>query len=169
MKRTSIFGPFALVRRDDSDFNPNEHQARLTSSPSGWTSDETGFKWLEALFDKNTQGKARRAFKLLFVDGHGSHVTLESLEWAQQHKILVAVYSPYSAHRLQPLDDDCFAPLAIYHSQLLEQQTRLSEGQTKMTKRDFFECFYPAWHKAFADQNIASSWSKTGLFPWTLP
>jgi len=67
---------------------------------------------------------------------------------------------------LQPLDIGCFAPLAIYYSQLLEQQSRLSEGQTRMTKRDFFKCFFPAWQKAFTDKNIASSWCKTGLFPF---
>ena len=72
------------------------------------------------------------------MDGHGSHVTLKFLEWAQQHKILVPMYPPHSTHRLQPLDVGCFAPLATYYSQLLEQQTRLSEGQTRMTKRDFF-------------------------------
>jgi len=80
--------------------------------------------------------------------------------------ILVAVYPPHSTHRLQPLDVGCFASLAIYYSQLLEQQSRLLEGQTRMTKRDFFKCCYPAWQKAFTDKNIASSWSKTGLFPF---
>ena len=35
-----------------------------------------------------------------------------------------------------------------------------------MTKRDFFKCFYPAWQKAFTDKNVASSWCKTGLFPF---
>ena len=148
------------------DFNSNEHDAWFTSSASGWTSDEIGFKWLEEFFDKKTRDKARRQWRLLFVDGHGSHVTLKFLEWAQVHKILVAVYPPHSTHRLQPLDVGCFAPLATYYSQLLEQQTRLSEGQTRMTKRDFFKCFYPAWHTAFVYDNIASSWSKTGLLPF---
>jgi hypothetical protein len=148
------------------DFNSYEHDAWFTSSASGWTSDEIGFKWLEGFFDKKTQERARRQWRLLFVDGHGSHVTLKFLQWAQTHKILVAVYPPHSTHRLQPLDVGCFAPLATYYSQLLEQQTRLSEGQTKMTKRDFFKCFYPAWHKAFTDENVASSWRKVGLFPF---
>jgi len=103
------------------DFRSNEHQAWFTSSPSGWTSDEVGFKWLKAMFDKNTQDKAARDWRLLFVDGHRSHVTLKFLEWAQQHKILVAVYPPHSTHRLQPLDVGSFAPLAIFYSQLLEQ------------------------------------------------
>jgi hypothetical protein len=131
------------------DFDSNEHDAWFTSSASGWTSDEIGFKWLEEFFDKKTREKARRQWRLLFVDGHGSHVTLELLECGQAHKILVAVYPTHSTHRLQPLDVGCFAPLATYYSQLLEQQTRLSEAQTRMPKGDFFRCFYPAWQEAF--------------------
>jgi len=103
-------------------------------------------------------------WRLLFVDGHRSHVALKFLKWAQQHKILVGVYSDHSIHRLQPLDIGCSAPPAIYYSHLLEQQSRLPEGQTKMTKQNFFKCFYPTWHKAFTDKNVTSSWSKTGLF-----
>jgi hypothetical protein len=38
------------------------------------------------------------------------------------------------------------------------RQTRLSEGQTRMTKRDFFRCFYPAWQEAFTAKTVSSSW-----------
>lgn len=148
------------------DFDSHEHDAWFTSSASGWTSDDIGFKWLVEFFDRKTRDKARRQWRLLFVDGHGSHVTLKFLEWAQAHKILVAVYPPHSTHRLQPLDVGCFAPLATYYSQFLEQQTRLSKGQTRMTKRDFFRCFYPAWQGAFTAKNVSSSWCKTGIFPF---
>jgi len=64
------------------DFRSNEDQAWFTSSPSGWTSNEIGFKWLEAMFDKNTRDKAARDWRLLFVNSHGSHVALKFLEWA---------------------------------------------------------------------------------------
>ena len=148
------------------DFDSHEHDAWFTSSPSGWTSDEIGYKWLEEFFDRKTRDKARRQWRLLFVDGHGSHVTLKFLAWAQAHKILVAVYPPHSTHVLQPLDVGCFAPLATYYSQHLEQQTRLSEGQTRMSKRDFFRCFYPAWQKAFTEDNVRSSWRKGGILPF---
>jgi len=46
------------------DFNSNEHQAWFTASPDGWTSDDIGFKWLEGLFKKETQSKARRLWRL---------------------------------------------------------------------------------------------------------
>lgn len=74
------------------DFDSREYDAWFTSSASGWTSDEISFKELVEFFDRKTQDKARRLWWLLFVDGHGSHVTLRFFKWAQAHKIMVAVY-----------------------------------------------------------------------------
>jgi hypothetical protein len=102
----------------------------------------------------------------LFVDGHGSHVTLPFREQAYKHKILIAVYPPHATHRLQPLDVGCFAPLATYYSQNLEKFTVNSEGLTKLQKKDFFRLFFSAWHQAFTKKNLASSWRKAGLFPF---
>lgn len=76
-----------------------------------------GFSWLQGVFDKETKDMARRSWRMLFLDGHGSHLNLTFLEWCLQHKILVACYPPHSTHRLQPLDVGCFAPLASYYSQ----------------------------------------------------
>lgn len=52
-----------------------EHLAFLTSSANGWTNDELGFDWLVNLFDRETRAKAKRDWRLLFLDGHGSHLT----------------------------------------------------------------------------------------------
>jgi len=94
--------------------NEEEHLAFLTSSANGWTNDELGFDWLVNLFDRETRSKAKRDWRLLFLDGHGSHLTIQFLDWCQANKILVAVYPPHSTHRLQPLDVSLFAPLTTF-------------------------------------------------------
>jgi hypothetical protein len=147
------------------DFDAEKHDCWFTSSRNGWTTDEIGLKWLDQLFHQRTKDKSRRRWRLLFVDGHGSHVTLPFLEHAHKHRILVAVYPPHATHRLQPLDVGCFAPLATYYSQNLERFTVNSEGFTRLQKRDFFHLFFPAWQKAFTEKNVASSWRGVGLFP----
>ena len=123
-------------------------------------------KWLQGLFQRETQDKAKRSWRLLILDGHGSHLTLKFLDWCDSHRILVAVYPPHSTHRLQPLDVSLFSPLATYYSQGLDALTRLSEGQSSVTKRDFFKIFYPAFDRAFTVKNVNSGWSKTGLVPF---
>jgi hypothetical protein len=147
------------------DFEPDEHDCHFASSPKGWTSDELGYSWLTGLFDEGTASKARRSHRLLFVDGHGSHVNMKFLNWCEQHKILLAVYPPHSTHRLQPLDVGIFAPLANYYSQALDDLVRKSEGHTSISKRDFFSIFWPAFEKAFTKENIVSAWSNTGIWP----
>jgi len=88
------------------------------------------------------------------------------LEWCRSNRILVAVFPPYSTHRLQPLDVSLFRPLASYYSQSLDAQSRLSQGLASITKRDFFKSFYSAFDKAFTEANISSRWLKTGKEPF---
>jgi hypothetical protein len=146
--------------------NQEEHLAFLTSSENGWTNDELGFDWLVNLFDRETRAKAKRNWRLLLLDGHGSHMTIQFLDWCQSNRILVAVYPPHSTHRLQPLDVSLFAPLATFYSQGLDEHVRLSEGLIGVTKRDFLGLFWPAWQQAFTEANVISEWSKTGLCPF---
>jgi hypothetical protein len=148
------------------DFNPEEQDCFFSSSPSGWTSDEIGSKWLQELFETRTAAKARRNWRLLFVDGHSSHVTTDFLQKALERKILIVTYPPHTTHRLQPRDVGCFAPLAAYYSQSLEAFSNSSEGLTRMSQKDFFSVFWPAWQRVFTESNIKSSWKKTGLVPW---
>ena len=148
------------------DFEPDKHDCHFASSPNGWTSDELGYSWLTGLFEKETAPKARRSHRLLFVDGHGSHLNMKFLEWCEQHKILLAVYPPHSTHRLQPLDVGVFAPLASYYSQALDESVRKSEGRTAISKRDFFSLFWSAFEKALTKKNISSAWSNTGIWPF---
>ncbi|KAI1006687.1 hypothetical protein K3495_g1545 [Podosphaera aphanis] len=147
-------------------FDSGQHKCFFSSSPNGWTSHEHGFHWLTHIFEPETNGKVRRGWRLLFVDGHGSHINRKFLEWCQTHRILVACYPPHSTHRLQPLDVGLFAPLAAFYRQGLNHLIRLTEGFTAMSKRDFFSIFWEAFEKAFTEKKINSAWEKTGIWPF---
>ena len=148
------------------DFSSED--AFFTTSPNGWTSNSLGMSWLTEVFDRHTKSKARqgRDWRLLLLDGHGSHMTMEFLEWCSLHKILVAIYPPHSTHRLQPLDVSMFNPLAHYYSEELNKWIHDTQGTSKLGKAHFFSLFWPAFQKAFTTKNIASAWQKTGLLPF---
>lgn len=148
------------------DYQPDEHPCWFASSPNGWTSDELGLSWLQSLFNPQTVDKAKRDWRLLVLDGHGSHCTIRFLDWCRSNRILVAVFPPHATHRLQPLDVSLFRPLATYYSHELDRHTRLSQGLTALTKRDFFKNFYLAYDRAFIEANVKSGWQKTGLEPF---
>ncbi|NWN33330.1 hypothetical protein GY663_29515, partial [Klebsiella michiganensis] len=50
--------------------DPDIHQIRISSSPSGWTNNEIGLAWLQQVFDRSTKAKARSSYRLLVLDGH---------------------------------------------------------------------------------------------------
>ncbi|SMR41372.1 unnamed protein product [Zymoseptoria tritici ST99CH_1E4] len=127
------------------DFEPdNDHYAFFASSPNGWTDNNLGLHWLTKIFEPLTKQKAGRGYRLLVIDGHGSHVNMAFLQHCMDHRIFVAVFPPHLTHRLQPLN---------------------SKGLSAITKRDFFRLFWPAWKKAFTPKNIESGFRKTGLYP----
>jgi hypothetical protein len=40
----------------------------------------------------------------MIIDGHGSHVTLDFIEYCYQNKIMLTILPLHLAHTLQPLD-----------------------------------------------------------------
>ena len=126
------------------DFQYETHSCFFTSSASGWTNDEIGLAWLRDIFDRETKAKARRRWRLLFLDGHGSHVTMKFLNYCEANKILLATYPPHSTHTLQPLDVGIFSPLSKAYSDELEAFLHASQGLSAITKRDFFRLFWKA-------------------------
>jgi len=88
--------------------------------------------------------KAKRDWRLIFLDGHEAHLTIQFLDWCQANKTLVAFHPSHSTHRLQLLDVSLFVPLATFYSQSLDEHVRLSEDLTGVTKGDFLGLFWPA-------------------------
>jgi hypothetical protein len=149
------------------DYQP-EDGAYFSSSATGWTNNELALDWLTRVFDRATKKKAShgREPRLLFLDGHGSHINMSFLEMCYTLNIHVCAYPPHSTHRLQPLDVSLFSPLATYYSQELDNWIQATQGLCKMNKRQFYKLFKPAYKKAFSEKNIWSGWEQTGLHPF---
>jgi DDE superfamily endonuclease len=122
-------------------------------------------QWLTTVFDRHTKQKARngRDPRLLYLDGHGSHINMSFLNWCEKHNVHICVYPPHTTHRLQPLDVSIFAPLATAYSQELDTFQLRTQGLCKMSKREFYALFKREFDKAFNQLNICSGWAKTGL------
>lgn len=95
-----------------------------------------------------------------------ARINIKFIERAYSYKILVAAYPPHSTHRLQPLDVSLFSLLANYYSQELQQWVYRSQVLSRLSKRNFFGLFWPAFKRAFSISNIESGWRRTGLLPW---
>jgi hypothetical protein len=126
------------------DIDAETHSIYFSVSPSGWTNDDLGVAWLKQVFDPATKRKARRKYRLLILDGHGSHVTKAFIDYCDDNRILVLVYPPHATHTLQPLDVSCFKPLSQNYSKELIYHNYTTEGWLPVQKADFISLFWPA-------------------------
>lgn len=117
------------------------------------------------MFDRYTKRNARRKYRLLIVDGHGSHLTMDFIRYCDDKKILLAVFPPHSTHTLQPLDVACFKPLSSEYKNELTNGIHQSQGILPIKKGDFFPLFWKAWVASFTEKTILNSFKATGISP----
>ena len=144
----------------DSRFQP---EWRVHTSENGWTTNEIGLDWLKH-FDQATKGRTRGVYRLLILDGHESHHSVDFEDFCKANNIVTLCMPPHSSHFLQPLDVGCFSPLKASYGKRIEQMMRMQI--THITKEDFFDAFVEAFHASITANNIRAGFRATGLVPF---
>jgi hypothetical protein len=138
-----------------------QHENRLGYSKKGYTNGEIGRAWIEN-FDKETRAKANGQRRLLLVDGHNSHYTLELLDYARAHQIEVLSYPSHSTHVYQGLDVVIFGPMK--HNWGVVRDEWECKGHT-VDKSNFLSVYAEAHEKTLTVENIKSAFRTTGVIP----
>ncbi|KID82360.1 transposase, partial [Metarhizium majus ARSEF 297] len=128
-------------------------------SQTGFTNDELTLEWI-----KHTVGKRTGQYRLLIIDGHGSHHTMEFIQYAEDHDIILFGLPPYLTHILQPLDVVVFQPLKHYHAKALDIAVR--DGCLHVTKSEFLAIIESVRRQALKESTILSAFQTTGIVPW---
>ena len=124
---------------------------------------DIALNWL-SYFNSYTKPQLQEIYRLLIINGHKSHVSLQFIKYCKAYKIVPLCLPPHSTHILQPLDVSIFGPLArAYKKQLYN--TALY-GALAITKQEFLEIYQAAYSEAISSTNIASTWRATGLIPY---
>jgi hypothetical protein len=131
-------------------------------SENGWTSNEIGLQWLKH-FDEHTKKRIVGGYRLLIIDGHESHDSLQFQQYCKDNKIITICMPPHSSHLLQPLDVGCFAPLKKAYGRQAEDLMR--NHITHISKIEFLPCFKGAFNAAITKANIQGSFQGAGLVP----
>jgi hypothetical protein len=131
-------------------------------SDNGWTNNELGVEWLKH-FNAYTEARTIGARRLLILDGHESHHSLEFQELCKEHNVYKLCMPPHSSHLLQPLDVGCFSPLKRAYSR--EVETLMRNHINHITKLEFLPAFKAAFDRSFTPVNICSAFRGAGLVP----
>jgi hypothetical protein len=113
-----------------------------TSSLTGWNNDGIELAWLIQVFDQYTKSEAGRFWRLLFLDGHGSHITKPLLAFCNRNRLLLMQYPSHATHSLQALDVVMFKSLSSQYSMELTNHTYKSLGILSVKKGDFVPIFW---------------------------
>lgn len=131
-------------------------------SENGWTNNDLGIAWLKH-FNTHTVDHTVGRSRLLIIDGHESHNSLEFRELCQEYRIFTLCMPPHSSHLLQPLDVGCFSPLKRAYGDEISGLAR--QHITKISKTEFLPAFQNAFERVFTMYNIQSSFRGAGLVP----
>jgi hypothetical protein len=148
-----------------SDLDKKTHSVHTAVSSTGWSNDDSGLGWIEQVFNRYTKKKARRRYRLLIMDGHGSHITMKFIDYCDKHKIILIIYPPHSTQTLQPLDVVLFKPISSAYSDELTSHLHKAQGLLPLKKGDFSRLFWAAWTRTFTEELILSSFEATGIVP----
>ena len=135
---------------------------KFAYSSKGWTNRMLGLEWIKH-FDLCTSKEAKGAYRLLILDGHGSHVNIAFIEYCLSTQIVVYCLPSHSTHLLQPLDVGLFSPLQKYYGQEVDKLTRF--GDITIRKGNFLPMLVAARQATFTKANIMGAWRGSGLIP----
>jgi hypothetical protein len=88
-------------------------------SDNGWKNNFLGVAWLKH-FIKHTIQLMVGLRRLLILDGHENHHSVEFEALCKENNIFTLSMPPQSSHLLQPLDIGCFSPLKRAYSRQME-------------------------------------------------
>ena len=137
---------------------------QFTTSENGWTSNAISLEWLQTVFIPQTRPKNPKRWRLLIVDGHGSHISDDFIWDCFNNKIYMLFLPAHASHVLQPLDLSIFSPLKSAYRKLIDDYN-LTTDSAPIHKRKFIECYALARKEAIIGRNIRAGWKATGLWP----
>ena len=129
---------------------------------TGYFNDVLCFKWIKH-FERFTKTRQHGKWRLLLLDGYGSHCTEEFFDFCDDHYIIPYCLSPHTTHLLQPLDVVCFQPYKHFHAEAIDAATRT--GCSDFNKLEFFAALSTVRKQAFKRTTILSAFRHAGLIP----
>ena len=140
----------------------SSQEFHFSHSKRGWTNRILAMEWLTKIFEPQTMSSGRT--RVLIVDGHDSHVTIEFIRFCVKSSIRLYCLPPHTTHLLQPLDVGLFGPLQHAYSKAVDDAMRT--GVSGIFKGNFLPLYISARKAAYTMDNILNAWRGAGIIPF---
>ena len=163
----SLIPPLLLLK--GKEFNQNWFLQGLPStwvivvSENGWTTNQIGLQWIQH-FEIHTRSNTIGSKRLLILDNHESHMSLEFRSFCEENNIVLLWMPPRSSHLLQLLDVGYFSPLKTAFSK--QNQSLIGNRIFHVKKEDFLATFQTAFLATLIRTNIQAGFRGSGILPF---
>jgi hypothetical protein len=106
-----------------------------------------------------------REWRMLILDGHGSHLMIEFMDYCWDNKIIPFLLPPYSTHLLQPCNVGIFQPMKTHYQNILAEQIRFG-GADDYCSNDFLDAYNEISVCTMKRPTIKHAFAKAGLIPF---
>lgn len=130
---------------------------------SGYIDSITFMTWLKHF--SSIAGCSKDDPHILLLDGHESHKTLEAIDFARQHGIVLITFPPHCTHRLQPLDRTYFKSLKSAYSRSCDNWLTTNRGRA-ITQYEVMPLFAQAYSSSANIQSAVNGFAVSGLWPF---
>ena len=121
--------------------------------------------WLHQFFISNNIQESGADWRLLFLDGHISHVEYVFITFARQHKVLYLYMPLHTSHILETLDLSCISQLkSKYRAHILHQDSL--NYLSPINKRRFSQVYSQAREEKLTQSVISAEWVSAEINPW---
>ena len=136
----------------------------IDTTPNGFITDETFYGWLTTAFKPLSKKRQQGAKRLLLLDGHTTHVTMEAVQFCNEKEIILFLTPPYLTHLTQPLDVGVFGPWKDYYIEAVD--TSFRTGCTDFDKVELLSILDSIRKKTLKESTIKHAWANAGLNPY---
>jgi DDE superfamily endonuclease len=159
--------PFIISRskrHQSAWFDGSNSNARVDQREKVWTDKEISLNWLSNHFHPLTLPPDPNTKRLLIVNGHESHCTIDFIEFCDTHNIILLILPPHATQFLQPLDISCFG--AVEQAYSTEVEAHGQYNGTFVEESEFIVFYQHARFFGLRPANIAAGFQATGLIPY---
>jgi len=136
----------------------------MAAHPHAWMTKELFLNWLCHFATSVPSGVSPENIHLLILDGHGSHMALQTIEETNIFGIDLLTLLPHTTHILQPLDVSVFRPFQNYFK--IERASWMSKNPGVEVKRfELAELASKALKRALTPSNINVGFRRIGIWP----
>ena len=143
---------------------------RFWCNEKGGVTGDLGLRYIKGCIEPCLPDLSQEYPAVLIMDGHGSHFTLELLQYCRSVGIHIILRPPHTTHILQGEDVEHFARFKpAYHQNKMRVLGKniFAHGAAKLTTADLLLAAKEPWESAFSLQRCQSAWAKIGVYPFT--